>query len=264
MFTPIHEAPLAYLLVLATVLCSIRALSHRSFFESWCMHPFSVFRGRRVFTVFTSVLIHGESRHMVITVWLLAVGMPEVEYMLIDDFGPLQGSLLFFVAIVFTAVFAGMLSVFQYRHHELHWSSGGSALFYSIVMLYLVYFPVDPLSGLPVFLRSWPPICFAGMLFLVLIVLALLKDPAGSIHLYGALAGILLACMARPQSIREVANLLSPTDGLEKRNDEASGNNQATDYTDDDTIKEGIFPAFSTGDGFRLTGFQLIHPSGDG
>ena len=264
MFIYVYDTPLAYLVVLASLVCSAIATVRRSFYEVCCMRPYALSKGRQLFTMFSSVLIHGERGHMFISILLLAFGLPEVEYMLVDDFGSIYGHFIFLFGLVFTAIVVGALSTLQFRHNDLHWSSGGSALFYAMMMLYLLYLPVDPLTGLPPFLRAFLPIFYAALLLVILIVLALLKDPAGSVHIYGALAGILLACFFRPAAINEAVHLLSPETHLEKCDQEAPRNDQPSNNTHDDAVKQRVFTALSTSDGVRFVCVQAIHPVGDG
>lgn len=263
MFAPLHEAPFAYLLVVVTLVCSLRALSNRAFFESCCMHPYSIYRGRRPYTIFTSIVVHGNPWHLVFTLPLIAIGMPEVEWMLMDDFGAWKSMLLMLSAASFIAVLAGLLSVLQYRNQELNWSCGGSALFYGIAMLYLLYNPIEPLSGLPAFAVAWLPGSIAIMLFLVLVLLVVFKDSAGPIHLYGAMAGILFTFMIRPQAIAEMKMLLSGQACLEERDDKATRNDQTTDHANQHTIEDSALAAFTAGDCFSNVSLHALHPPRD-
>lgn len=246
MLAPVHNTPLAYLIVLAIVLCSIHALTHRSFFESWRMHPYSIFRGNRMFTVLTSLFVHVDGMHLLINTGMLCLTLPEVEYMLVDDFGPVKGRLLLVFFILFTAVFAGAFTAVQNRNKVLHWSTGSSALIMAMVLYFLMYFPVEPLNVGSSMLPMWLPVWLALGILIVLLFFMLFKTPASAIHLYGALAGVLFAFAVRPQAINEVTDIICPLTESEKGNDESSRYNHSGEHSEYCTIEKSTFAAFAS------------------
>lgn len=92
MVAPMHNTPFAYLIALAIVLCIIHALTHCSFFESWRMHPYSIFRGNRMFTVLTSLFVHVDGMHLLINTGMLCLTLPEAIHL----YGALAGVLFAF------------------------------------------------------------------------------------------------------------------------------------------------------------------------
>ncbi|MEC3881606.1 rhomboid family intramembrane serine protease [Parapedobacter flavus] len=254
MLAPLHEAPLAYFFIATLVAVSLAALRKRRLFETLRMHPYSLYRGKRMFTVFTSVFVHVDEKHLLINGGLLCLTLPEVEYMLVDDFGVWAGHGLELLFIAFTAVFVGVLAAIQHRYHPAHRSAGASALVLAAALFFLMYFPVEPIGVMPGFMAGLLPIWIAFIMLFVLVVQVWLREPAGAVHLYGALAGVLLACSIRPISLIEIAAFVS-----EESDDKSARYNHATDHADDDTAEERPFPAFAACDGFRLIGVQAIH-----
>lgn len=156
MIAPLHVAPLAYLIIIAILIMSIIALRHRSFFNACRMHPYAVYRGRRLATVVTSLFVHVGWLHLLLNMVFLIIYLPEVEFMLRDDFGSLAGSLLLVPAVLFIGWFAAGCDALQRRKDKLHRSAGCSHVIFGIIVLYFVYFPVGDEGGVPTLLPSIP------------------------------------------------------------------------------------------------------------
>ncbi|PPK99302.1 rhomboid family intramembrane serine protease [Parapedobacter indicus] len=263
MFAPVHHTPLAYLIIAAIVAVSISALRNPRLFDTWRMHPYSIYRGRRIRSILTSVFVHINEMHLLINSMLLCLALPEVEYMLVDDFGVINGRLLLLFFILFAALFVGMLTAIQYRKQRKHWSAGASALVMALVLFFLIYFPVEPIAGMPAFASDVLPLWIALVLLAALGILALLKDPAGAIHLYGALAGILLAFLIRPASMTEIIRNADFSVASEESNNKPTGDDHAADHADDGTAEESAFPAFTAFYSVRVMDRQTVHPLGD-
>jgi len=263
MFASLRSAPLAYLIILATVVCSIRAFTRSSFFDTWRMHPYSVYRGKRMSTVLTSLLVHVDGMHLLINGALLCLTLPEVEYMLVDDFGTIGGRCLFVLFTLFTAVFAGTLTAIQNRHRIRHWSAGSSALIMAMLLYFLVYFPVEPLTVDSSLLPPWKPVWLALGILALLLAFVFFKIPASAIHLYGAVAGILFAFATRPQALNEMVELICPFVKSEKGDNESTRYNHTGKYPVSGSVEKGTFAAFATLNGIRLLKVKAVHPLGN-
>jgi|SRR5690554_6664411 len=204
MFTDFNQTPLAYLVILVIMAISCYAWYDRAFFERNRMHPYSIYRGKKIHTAWTSIGIHVNYKHFLINVFLLLCSLTEVEYMLVDDFGRWSGAAWFCFFIFFSAAMTAGLSALQYRDQPLHSSAGASTLIIAAVFVYLLYFPVLSIPGLQVFSLPILPYILAAILLLVLLSLAWLQDPAGGNHVYGALAGILFVLIVRPEAVTEL------------------------------------------------------------
>ena len=58
-------APVASFIFAITVLTSIMAFSNENLYANMILHPYSVSRGQRVYTVLTSGLIHNDWMHLI-------------------------------------------------------------------------------------------------------------------------------------------------------------------------------------------------------
>lgn len=263
MFTEFNQTPLAYLVILATMAISFYAWYDPPFFMRNRMHPYSIFRGRKLDTAWNSIWIHINYKHLLVNVFLLLCSLTEVEYILVNDFGRKSGTIWFVFFIVLSAAVAGGLSALQYRHQPFHWSAGASALIMAAIFVYLLYYPTQPIPDLQVLSRYILPYTIASVLLLVLLLLVWLKDPAGGIHLYGALAGILFVLIVRPEATTELRDRAAPAIQSEERNDPSAWEDQCTGHTQYDLAQDRAFPAGTTDDGIGLFAVQTLHPLGN-
>lgn len=263
MFTPIDEAPLAYLVIFSIVLISAYAFANRSFFDNWRMHPYAIFRGQRLHTPFTSLFVHVGIIHLSVNTALLCFILPDVEYMLIDDFGALYGSLLLLACTVFFAAVSAGFSAIRHRADAAYHSAGASALLSASIVFLLLYFPIVPFDGMPGWLPVILPIWIAVILFAVLVVLALFRVPASAIHLYGAFAGLLFALLVRPTAIDEIVTSFTPSCMLEKGDDETARHDHAGNHAEDGAAGIRTFATLAALDVVRPIGGQPVHPLGD-
>src|SRR5690554_3982980 len=104
MLAPLHIAPLAYFIIAILFTVGVISLYREAWFLGGRMHPYSIYRGRRLHTLLTSVAVHVDGKHLLINIGLLCLLLPEIEYLLIDDFGPLVGRLLLISCFLFSIV----------------------------------------------------------------------------------------------------------------------------------------------------------------
>jgi len=264
MLAPLHVAPLAYSIIAILVAVSVAALRDRKTFEALRMHPYSLYRGKGLFTVLTSVFVHVDGKHLLLNAVFLLIYLPEVEYMLVDDFGPIIGRVLLLVVVAGISWLASMGSALQHRKDEWHWSAGSSHVAFGIIILYFVYFPIGDEGTAPTILPAFPSILIALTILVILFLFVWVGwASAAPIHLYGALAGLLMACLIRPALLEEVAIAID-TSISEKRDGKT---NRPKDHGADQavagSVSECAFAAFAALDGFRLVGVQPVHAAWD-
>lgn len=266
MIAPLHVAPVAYLIITAVFMVSVFALRNRPFFEACRMHPYALYRGKRLATVVTSLFVHVGWLHLLLNTAFLVIYLPEVEFMLRDDFGSLAGSLLLVPAVLFIGWFAAGCDALQRRKDKWHRSAGCSHVVFGIMVLYFVYFPVDDEGGEPTLLPSIPGVAIAAVLLVLLLFFVLVNQAsAAPIHFYGALAGLILACVIRPEWIGETLGAVRAAHVSEKGGDKSERTDeQGTDHAVSGPPGKSAFAAFAALDGVRLIGVQAVHPLGDG
>lgn len=111
MFAPIPDAPLAYSFVLFLLAVNVYAFLYPAVIINYRMHPYAIYRGFGVAKVFSAALLHINWKHLALNVVVLAKFLPEVEYMLADDFGFFAGGLLLLAVSVGIVVISSALSI---------------------------------------------------------------------------------------------------------------------------------------------------------
>lgn len=263
MFATIDQTPLAYLVILAIVVISLYAWYNQLTFQRFRLHPYGVYRGKNLYTLWTSLFVHIHWRHLLVNAFLLFCALPEVEYLLVDDFGPYRGRSWFIVFIMGSAAGAGGLSAIQHRSNPLHWSAGSSALILSAVFFYLLYYPITPIPGMWLMSVTLLPYTMAIVLLLVLLILVWYKDPAGAIHLYGALAGILFVLLVRPAAFCELRDQVPSAPHSEESQNPAPREYHGSGHTDNDFAQDGAFSTGTAFDDLGLISVQALKSPGD-
>lgn len=261
MLPTLTDTPIAYLIILTTIIVGFYALSNPRFAESWRFHPFSAFRGHRQFTFITSIFIHVSNSHLIINTLFLLFGLPEIEYMFVKDVGPVRGRFLLLAGIFGSAWLTGLMLSIRYRHQELQWFAGMSSVIWSQIFIYLLYDPMVPLKEIFSFAADWPPVWIAMSLLCILIVLDITGDPAGAPHLFGALAGILFVVLVRPGAVTEVSTFIGERHQSEKCNDPFTGHHQGPRQSAAHPSEEGTFspvPAQDQSFGFGIATIQTL------
>src|SRR5690606_20679261 len=126
--------------------------------------PSQVFSGKRLWTVFSSALIHGSWLHLLGNALLGLIFMTEVEYMLVDDFGFPAASVTLLLLLIGIVSAANLLAGFRFRKQPDVSAVGLSAFSFAMVVFYYVYFPLDSSPTLPTlkayhFALSVPVVC---------------------------------------------------------------------------------------------------------
>ncbi|WP_257670940.1 rhomboid family intramembrane serine protease [Parapedobacter tibetensis] len=208
MLPALHEAPLAYVFSILVFVTSVVALYLPPLFTRLQLYPYAIWRGRRLYTLWTSLFVHGGWKHLLLNVFFLMVFMGEVEYMLVDDFGPVYGRLSLLNMIICIALLAGVASAFEHRKHIAHWSMGSSALVFGLVMFYYAYLPFGDVPITDSFWTGVHGFHISVVLFVGLTLSMRFKIlQVAAIHWYGALAGWILAVLMSPATWNGVLRL---------------------------------------------------------
>ena len=199
------EALVTYLFSALLVCTGVFGLTHKKFYYTHIFHPYVVYRGKRLWTLFSACLVHVSWTHLLANTAFCLIFTSEVEYMLVDDFGRTVGRLLTGVTLVGIVVSCNLIDLLRFRNRLEVTTAGLSAFNCGMVIFYYSYFPVDTSE----YSASLFPLTVAYQLaaaaLLALAVACFLKlgrNPAA--HLFGGLAGLGAAVMIRPQLVSEV------------------------------------------------------------
>lgn len=207
------EAVISYVFLLLAAATGTVGLFHRSFYYANVFQPSQVFRGKRVWTLLSSALVHGSWWHLLLNIAFCLVFLTEVEYMLVDDFGRLGGRWSTAALLVATVAACNLIDGLRMRGDATAATAGLSALACAMAVFYFAYFPLDgeetPSLIFPVF-KAFHIAFGVVVSFGLAACFRIGGNQFG--HLVGCLVGLLAAVAIRPALVAELVSYLSAGD----------------------------------------------------
>jgi membrane associated rhomboid family serine protease len=188
-------APATYALIIANLIASIYGLSFdRGFVGGFAFNVGALVNAKQHYRVFTSSFLHGDYFHLLFNMMTLFYFGPEVERILGTDG---------FLVVYFGAVLAsGIVSFYVNRKNLDYTSLGASDGVSGVLLSYCVFYPLSMMYFMFV------PVPIPAVLFGVVFVLVSANmigrfggRTAHEAHLAGAVAGIILTVLMRPEAI---------------------------------------------------------------
>lgn len=190
-----QAAPAATAIFLANIILSMIAFSGgKPIYERLWLHPYSLMRENRYYTLFTSGFIHADFGHLAFNMLTF--------YFFGFPFAMLVGDLDFLIIYFGSLVISSFPTVIKEKDNANYKSIGASGAISGILFGYILF---APLSKIYIFLIpiGIPAVLFA-LLYLGFSYYAAKKD-LGNInheaHFWGALAGVLLTMLLAPQAL---------------------------------------------------------------
>ena len=191
------SAPATYALILANLIASLYGLlGDRQFVSDFAFNVGALQRQKQHYRVFTSSFLHVDFFHLLFNMMTLLFLGPTVETVLGTD-----GFLVVYFGAILTS---GIVSFYVNRNNPIYSSIGASDAVSGVVLAFCVFFPFKPLYpfGLPIGI----PAILYGVLF-VLISARLMGQDGNRIahegHLGGAIAGVVLTLLMRPDALAQ-------------------------------------------------------------
>jgi len=186
--------PVASIIFVITLIGSLFAFSNEELYGRLMMHPYSVYRGKSVYTLITSGFIHRDWMHLIFNM----VSYYAFAFYLERLIGHWQFGLLYFVSMILS----DLPSVAKHRNDYNYYSLGASGAISAVLFSFILF---DPMSGLYIlpFPFAIPAIVF-GPLYLLYCTYAS-KYSQDNInhdaHLFGALSGLMITIALYPKVI---------------------------------------------------------------
>jgi membrane associated rhomboid family serine protease len=190
------QTPVSYGLIAAILVVSLYGFAADSrAIDRGSLHVRRVLRQREYYRLFTSGLLHGDGAHLLFNLITLYFFGPPLEAML--------GSVQFLLLYLGAELAANTLTVFVQRNNLTYSSLGASGAISGVLMafclfrpfaeIYILFFPI----GVPAFIYAAAYIAYSTF--------AMDSGRSGGIaheaHLGGALGGIAMALLLRPDAI---------------------------------------------------------------
>lgn len=196
----ITQTPVASIIFLFTVVTSIYAFSNHEVYGKFMLHPYSVSRGQKLYTLITSGLIHKDWMHLLFNMLSFYFFAFPLERTLasISDWGHVHFGLIYVLSLVLSDV----SSITKHKDHFWYNSLGASGAVCAVVFSYILFYPLTKMLILPIPIPI--PAVLYGFLFLGYCWYAA-RHASDHInhdaHFYGALTGVLLTVILHPDIV---------------------------------------------------------------
>src|SRR5690606_16275262 len=189
----IVETPAAALVFILTVITSLYAFSNNEVYGKFMLHPYSVSRGERIYSIFTSGLIHKDWGHLFFNMLSYFFFAFPLERLI----GHWQFAVLYLVSLALS----DLSTILKHKDHFWYNSLGASGAVSAVIFSYILFYPLSTMLIFPL------PIPIPAVLFGIgyLFYSAYASRQSGNInhdaHFYGAVSGIIITIIFYPQVI---------------------------------------------------------------
>ncbi|WP_207428411.1 rhomboid family intramembrane serine protease [Pedobacter sp. SYSU D00535] len=197
----ISNTPVASIIFILTIITSLYAFSNPQVYGKFMLHPYSVSRGERVYSIFTSGLIHKDWGHLFFNMLSYYFFAFALETYL--------GSLQFAVLYIVSLALSDLSTILKHKDHFWYNSLGASGAVSAVVFSYILFNPDAS------FYLMFIPIPINAVVFGVLYLLysAYASKQSSNInhdaHFYGAIAGVVITIIFYPGIINHFISQLS-------------------------------------------------------
>ena len=187
-------APVASFIFVITILTSIMAFSNDNLYGNMVLHPYSVYRKQRVYTVITSGLIHNDWMHLFFN--MLSY------YFFAFDLEKVLGHWQFGLLYVASLILSDLPTVYKHRNDDWYHSLGASGAVSAVIFSAILFNPLVKMMIMPIPIGI-PAVLF-GVLYLIYCNYAS-KYSRDNInhdaHMFGALSGLLITIILYPHIV---------------------------------------------------------------
>lgn len=188
------QAPVASFIFVITVISSLIAFSNESLYGKMMLHPYSVSRGKYLYTLLTSGLIHKDWMHLLFNM----LSYYFFAFQLEATIGHWQFALLYTLSLILS----DLPSVVKHREDFWYHSLGASGAISAVIFSFILFSPMSMMMIMPLPIPI-PAIIF-GVLYLAYCTYSS-KYSHDAInhdaHLFGALSGIMITIVLYPKVV---------------------------------------------------------------
>lgn len=185
------QTPVASIIFLFTIITSIYAFNDHSLYGKFMLHPYSVSRKHKIYTLITSGLIHADWMHLIFNMMTFYFFAFQLEAMI----GSWRFGVVYFLALILSDI----PSVLKHKNDMWYNSLGASGAISGVLFSYILFQPFSSMMIFPIPIPIWAIIF--GPLYLVYCVYAS-KQSRDNInhdaHFFGALAGMIITVIVVP------------------------------------------------------------------
>jgi len=195
-------APVASFIFVITIITSLMAFSNDNLYANMILHPYSVYRGKRVYTVVTSGLIHNDWMHLFFN--MLSY------YFFAFQLEPVLGHWQFGLLYTASLILSDIPTVYKHKNDDWYHSLGASGAVSAVIFSYIMFNPLNKMMIMPIPVGI-PAVLF-GVLYLVYCSYAskYARDNINhDAHLFGAISGLLITILLFPHLVSSFIGQIS-------------------------------------------------------
>ena len=187
-------APVASVIFALTIITTLITFSNEDLYGKMMLHPYSVSKGKYLYTLITSGLIHKDWMHLFFNMFSFFYFAFPLEGII----GHWQFGVLYFVSMVLSDI----PSVYKHKNDFWYHSLGASGAISAVLFSFILFNPMTKLMIIPIPIPI--PVLIFGPLYLVYCTYAS-KYSQDAInhdaHLFGALSGLLITIIMYPSVV---------------------------------------------------------------
>lgn len=184
-------APVASIIFIFTLVTSLYAFYDKSLYGKFMLHPYTVSKGRNLYTLITSGLIHADWMHLFFNLFTFYAFGFALERMI----GSWQFGLLYFLGLILSDIPTVIKQRDNFNYNSLGASGAISGLLFSFILF-------NPLSKIYImFIPIGIPAVVFGFLYLIYCMYAAKNARDGinhDAHFFGALFGLIFTIIVVP------------------------------------------------------------------
>lgn len=182
-------APVATFIFVLTIATSLFGLlANRNIIDNLMLHPYSISRGKKSYTIFGSGIVHADFNHLIfnmLSFFFFAFTLEQIT-----------GSLFFGLLYLASLIISDLPSIIKHKNNPQYFSLGASGAISAIIFSYILF---DPLQKFYLFfIPIGIPAYIFGVLYLAYCAYAA-RQASDHInhdaHFYGALSGLFLTIL---------------------------------------------------------------------
>ncbi len=197
----LNQTPVASIIFIFTLITSIYAFNDPTVYGKFMLHPYSVYRKSKMFTVITSGMIHADWMHLIFNMMTFFFVAFNLEVMI--------GSWQFAVIYLLSLILSDIPSILKHKDDFWYNSLGASGAISGVLFSFILFQPLSKfyLFFIPI---GIPAVLFGG-LYLVYCVYAARQSRDNinhDAHFFGALTGIIVTILIVPGIVPHFINTL--------------------------------------------------------
>lgn len=185
----LNETPVASIIFIFTLITSIYAFNDNTLFGKFILHPYTVSKGKNLYTFITSGLIHADWMHLFFNMFTFFFFAFTLERMV--------GHWQFGVIYLGSLILSDIPSVIKHKDNFRYSSLGASGAISGVLFSYILF---NPWTTIGVMFIPMPAIVFAVLYLIYCWYMGKnAKDNiAHDAHFFGALTGLILTVIIIP------------------------------------------------------------------